>query len=697
MNMLLDIYLEESPAQIVFANDRLKLVFDPATGDWSGLVAPAGLRLFFPPGLPAKAAVQLDGRWLDPVLAATPRHEVCVAADCRSVSLRWVFLLDTGFEWTLAYTLFPGSARLERSSRLACLQTSQVHRFERFRFLLPGLFIGDPAECVFDAPGPFPFYENGKMVLFFPNTPLGKLAGQDITISSAPDWGFGLLALSNPRFKTCAAAWMETGPALVNYRAGYRSDGRSIDFRFDDEHACRLSSGQAVESTRQVLFFAPALEPALAEYRRTTTEQMPLAANPPTWVRDAAILEVYPKYFTGGFQELAARLPFYHDLGINTLYLMPHWLGGYSPLDFYAVDPAYGTQADLRALVDAAHLIGMRVLFDMVIHGFHPSSPVVRHHPEFFCRGEDGQIALHPEWKSATPDWANPGYRGYMAALARHHAEVYAFDGYRVDAASFKGPNWDPALPYPAYVSGTAALGLLREMLAAIRSVNPEGVLLNEVFGPLYYGVCDLSHDNMTMGPQIFLEKLEAGETSALDYKRHMQAVLALLPPGAQRVYFARNHDTSWFYHFNGYTPAFLALDAVHALLAIPEIFAGDPDHGPNLSDDPGVIAFYRQLLARRRDWPELAHGEILLEAVNCDHPLVFTGLRRYDDQLTLVAVSLSAQPETPHVTLSIPAAPSLELLDAVSGQPVAFTREGRRLTLSLAPYQVLAGRFYRE
>jgi glycosidase len=641
--------------------------------------------------------VQVDGHWLENQQAEMLRHVIQVAADCRSVSLTWIYRIQQDWEWTLTYTLYPSSARLERSARLTCIHTAAPRRFERFRFQLPGLFIGDPADCVFDAPGPFPFYEHGKMVLFFPNTPLAQLAGQDLTISSAPDWGFGLLALSNPRFKACVAGWMETNGAPVNYRAGYRSDGRSIDFRFDEERACRLASGQSIESGRQVLFFASTLDASFVEYRRSSAAQMPLANHPPSWAQDAVILEVFPKYFPGGFKELSTRLPFYHDMGINTLYLMPHWQGGYSPLDFYAIDPAYGSAADLRNLVAEAHRLGLRVLFDMVIHGFNRESQIVRQHPEFFCRDEDGQIALHPEWKSAAVDWAHPGYRRYMAALARHHAEEFGIDGYRVDAASFKGANWDPELPYPAYLSGTAALDLLREMLAAIRTINPEAVLLNEVFGPLYYSVCDLAHDNMTMGPQIFLEKLARGETSALDYKRHMQAVLDLLPPGAQRIYFARNHDTSWFYHFNGYTPAFLALDAVHILLAIPEIFAGDPDHGPNLDDDATVLAFYRRLLKRRREWPELARGEILLREAACDNPLILTGLRRLDTQVTLIAVSFSPVPQTTRITLSVGAPPSLALFDAVGGQSILFTREDCHITLSLAPFQVLAGRFYSE
>ncbi|MEJ7712336.1 MAG: hypothetical protein WKF84_21385 [Pyrinomonadaceae bacterium] len=39
------------------------------------------------------------------------------------------------------------------------------------------------------------------------------------------------------------------------------------------------------------------------------------------------------------------------------------------------------------------------------------------------------------------------------------------------------------------------------------------------------------------------------------------------LPIGANRVFYTRNHDTSWFYHFNGYTPRFMSMEAVRRVL----------------------------------------------------------------------------------------------------------------------------------
>src|SRR5207244_1217052 len=104
---------------------------------------------------------------------------------------------------------------------------------------------------------------------------------------------------------------------------------------------------------------------------------------------------------------------------------------------------------------------------------------------------------------------------------------------------------------YPAYRSATASPALLRRVVQAMRETKPDAVLLNEVFGPVFHGVCNLVHDNQTEAVQQFVEMLDQGQATAADYKAHLANVLDLLPPGAHRVCFGRNHDTSWFYHFN--------------------------------------------------------------------------------------------------------------------------------------------------
>ncbi len=413
------------------------------------------------------------------------------------------------------------------------------------------------------------------------------------------------------------------------------------------------------------------------------------------------LLEVYPAYYEGGFKEIAQRLPAYREIGFNTLYLMPHWEGGYSPIDLYAVEPSYGTADDLKALVQTAHGLGMHVLFDMVIHGFNKKSPVPEQHPELFVHNEQGELELHRTWKSITCDWASPAYQQYMADLAAHDAEEYGIDGYRVDAATYKTPNWNADIPYPAYRSGSAAPEVLAKILQALRARNPEAVLLNEVFGPLYYSVCNLVHDNQTEAVPFLLEKMDKNEIVADTYKQHLANVFEALPLGSRRVIYARNHDTSWFYRFGGYTPRFMAMEAIHAFFAIPSIFAGDRKHAPHPDDDPATYDYYKKLFAYRKKMPELIRGEIVLREVECDNPWVFAGIRRLENRSVLIVVSLSAnegtaQIEIPSYHLSSPANVIPALWDVIqdSEYPAqSIDRQTGTIEIAIKPFQVLVGR----
>ncbi|HVF26917.1 MAG TPA: alpha-amylase family glycosyl hydrolase, partial [Pyrinomonadaceae bacterium] len=426
---------------------------------------------------------------------------------------------------------------------------------------------------------------------------------------------------------------------------------------------------------------------------------MPPAPDTPKWAREIVILEVFPEYFPGGFRELTKKLSFYKGVGFNTIYLMPHWVGGYSPIDLYRVEPSLGTADDLKEVVRVAHALGLRVLFDMVIHGFNTKSPIVTERPDLFGRDESGKLALHRTWKSVSTDWASAAYQQYMIDIALHDLKTYDIDGYRVDAASYKGAGWDARVPYPAYRSGSAAPELMTRMLRAMQEKKADTILLNEVFGPVFYSVSNLSHDNQTESPQLLLEKMEKGEYNAAHYKHHIANVFDALPAGANRVFYTRNHDTSWFYHFNGYTPRFMAMEAIHAFFGIPEVFAGDPKHKPGPEDDAGVYDYYRKLFAVRQTFPALVKGEVLLRDVECDNSQIFTGVRRLNNQRVLVAISLSDKEESATLRLPETANPARrgtkpKMRDVITGRELESGDSGSgAIKLKLKPFQVLVGR----
>lgn len=706
----LDIYIRERDSLIEFGNSKMIVRLDRESGEWISFLA-EGLSddiISVEDAVPSMD-FQIDGVWsINRHGAAVQRAERILDERNSSVTLALVLKVDRDsdpdsatdpefdFEVVYEYRLYAERGRLDRRMRLRRLPGGDGgDRLENFAFQIPGLLIGDSRKCVVDVPGPFL-----PNTFIPPGAPYDSLKGRDYRLHSAPDAGFGLVAIGNSSRRTTVSSWMETG-GEVAYHTHLISDGQRITLRHIDHRAYRLDRPQEWVSDLHRIEITSTLSEALSLYRDMALRSFPSETEPPAWIQDMVLLEVYPAYYEGGFKGIARRLPAYCEIGFNTLYLMPHWQGGYSPIDLYAVEPSYGTGDDLKELVQAAHGLGMRVLFDMVIHGFSKKSAIPEQHPEMFVRNERGELELHHTWKSITCDWASPAYQKYMADLAAYDAEEYGIDGYRVDAATYKTPNWNADIPYPAYRSGTAAPEVLEEILQALRARNPEAVLLNEVFGPLYYSVCNLVHDNQTEAVPFLLEKMERNEIEADAYKQHLANVFEALPSGSRRVIYARNHDTSWFYRFGGYTPRFMAMEAIHAFFAIPSIFAGDRKHAPHPDDDPATFEYYKKLFAYRKKMPELIRGVAVLREVECDNSWVFTGIRRLENRSVLVAISLSSHEETARIKI-----PPHYLSNLAKAQPVLWDVIEERehpvqsgdpqagsIEIALRPFQVLAGR----
>ena len=109
---------------------------------------------------------------------------------------------------------------------------------------------------------------------------------------------------------------------------------------------------------------------------------MPDAAPPsdPLWYKDAIIYQLHVKAFfdasddgVGDFQGVTRKLDYLQDLGVTALWLLPFYPSplrddGYDIADYRGINPAYGSAADFRAFVRAAHRRGMRVITELVIN-----------------------------------------------------------------------------------------------------------------------------------------------------------------------------------------------------------------------------------------------------------------------------------------------------------------------------------------
>jgi maltose alpha-D-glucosyltransferase/alpha-amylase len=120
------------------------------------------------------------------------------------------------------------------------------------------------------------------------------------------------------------------------------------------------------------------------------------ADDDPLWYKDAIIYQAHVKSFfdsnndgVGDFQGITQKLDYLQGLGITCLWLLPFFPSplrddGYDIADYRNVHPSYGTLADFKALVAAAHERHIKILIELVVNHTsdqHPWFQRARHAP----------------------------------------------------------------------------------------------------------------------------------------------------------------------------------------------------------------------------------------------------------------------------------------------------------------------------
>lgn len=98
------------------------------------------------------------------------------------------------------------------------------------------------------------------------------------------------------------------------------------------------------------------------------------------WWRHAIIYQIYPRSFQdsngdgiGDIPGIISRLDYLVELGIDAIWLSPVYLSpnndyGYDIADYTAINPEYGTMADMDRLIAEAGKRGLKIIMDLVIN-----------------------------------------------------------------------------------------------------------------------------------------------------------------------------------------------------------------------------------------------------------------------------------------------------------------------------------------
>lgn len=309
-------------------------------------------------------------------------------------------------------------------------------------------------------------------------------------------------------------------------------------------------------------------------------------SDPPQWWRDGVCYEIFVRSFAdsdgdgiGDLRGLTARLDYINDgnpdsavdLGANCIWLMPISTSmsyhGYDVVDYYHVNPPYGTDEDFRQLVREAHRRGIRVIVDFVPNHSASENPYFRsalQGPASPYRdwyrwsaakpaepGPWGQQAWHKSpvrdeyyygvfWHEM-PDlnYQTPAVLNEMKNVTRHWLTDMGADGFRFDA-----------IPYLVEEGGQlkhtrGTHDVLRQLGAAIRSVAPSSFTVGEMADGSARILASYYPDQLDayFAFDVAAGTLEAARTgAAAPFLKAVQEANSLFPPGRWSP-FLTNHD----------------------------------------------------------------------------------------------------------------------------------------------------------
>ena len=228
--------------------------------------------------------------------------------------------------------------------------------------------------------------------------------------------------------------------------------------------------------------------------------------NDPLWYKDAIIYQMHVKAFfdadddgAGDFVGLTQKLDYIHELGVNTIWLLPFYPSpqrddGYDIADYLDVNRDYGTLEDFRRFVEEAHRRGLRVITELVINHTsdqHPWFQAARASPpgsperEFYVWSDTdqkfaGTRIIFTDTETSNWSWDNTAGAYYWHRYFHHQPDLN-FDNPKVLDALLKtmgfwmdrgvdGLRLD-AVPYLIEREGTICenLGETHEILKKIR------------------------------------------------------------------------------------------------------------------------------------------------------------------------------------------------------------------------------------
>jgi glycosidase len=258
----------------------------------------------------------------------------------------------------------------------------------------------------------------------------------------------------------------------------------------------------------------PASVPTLTPVQpiATLTLQPPVALPVPWW-KTAVFYEIFVRSFydsngdgIGDFNGLTAKLDYLQNLGVNALWLMPiqpsPTYHGYDVINYFNVNPQYGSLDDFKRLLAETHRRGMHVIIDLVLNHTSSQDPLFidansslqSPYRNWFIwsvtdPGTSGSNG--PSWHKGKfgyyyavfgdgmPDfnYTNPDVTAFMNKVVRFWLTSVGVDGFRLDAVKYlieEGQKLENTASTHRWLQG---------FYSAYKAEKPDAYTVGEVFG----------------------------------------------------------------------------------------------------------------------------------------------------------------------------------------------------------------------
>jgi len=305
----------------------------------------------------------------------------------------------------------------------------------------------------------------------------------------------------------------------------------------------------------------------------------------------------------GNLRGIAQHLDYLQDLGVTTVWITPVYQNheeqsyhGYGATDMYAVDEHFGTLEDFKALADALHKRGMKLVLDTVPNHVGPEHVWVEDSPEpdwFHGTKADHRTAQgdfkpltdpHAPWltqrdvmegwfANVLPDLnqENAAVAQYLTQNAVWWIEQAGLDGLRIDTFPYVGREF--------WREFHAEIHSLYPRVTTVGEImNPDATIVSAFAGGVTRNGVDTGLDTPFDYPGYFGLRDVLLHGAPMSKFAEVLRLDALYPHPERLVPFEGNHDTPRFLSEVGATPRKLKL--AFAILAtmrgMPQIYSGD-------------------------------------------------------------------------------------------------------------------------